>query len=488
MNRKPGRSGIEKRVVTSIVWVGVIPMMLAMLIGYLVAREGQQLAVEQNLRTAASKTVEGIRLVIQERERSTARIAHFPEIISWLHAYKGGSFPAVAPVVSRFEAESHASGALRSRYVLYDATGKPVISSGDARIPPVSNLTRLRTSQFIDLNYVPEERQYVALLAAPVMEEDGTILGYLLETQSIEDILVLILEDPASGREKRVEHYEIIFFSDTMRFVVYLDEESGISPPPPKFVEIYPRLAERLEKSAHLEEDSFLLWNYPSRGISLPVLMAYRRLTPGNPIMVAVHRSTPDIFANLNIAAAITLGISSLVIGIFCVIAYRIVNNTIIRPLSLLNEGAQIIRQGDLDLKLRIDTDDEIQELADSFNQMAAALRSNMRELKTSEEKYRKLIHSMRDGIFQTDAQYRISFINPAGVAILGFDRIEEACGRSLERLFVQPEAYAAVAAEIMDRPFLDNKRVWLKRPDRRLFASNFPAPGSLANMANLWV
>ncbi|MBI3119598.1 MAG: hypothetical protein HYZ00_12965, partial [Candidatus Hydrogenedentes bacterium] len=56
MRKKQASGGIERKFLTSILWVGVIPMALALVIGYVFAREGQQIAVEQNLFTAARKT------------------------------------------------------------------------------------------------------------------------------------------------------------------------------------------------------------------------------------------------------------------------------------------------------------------------------------------------------------------------------------------------------------------------------------------------
>ena len=139
-------------------------------------------------------------------------------------------------------------------------------------------------------------------------------------------------------------------------------------------------------------------------------------------------------------------------------------NNNIIRPVSLLNEGAQIIRQGDLELKLKIDTQDEIEELAMSFNQMAAALKQNIYELEESEERYRSLITSMRDGIFQSDIPGNISLVNPAGVSILGYDNAEGIIGTTLKEHFVEEIDYARVSNELLRNQYIERTRVWMKK------------------------
>ena len=53
MSTQQARGGIERKILTSILWVGVIPMGLALLIGWIFAYQGQQLAVTQELNTAA---------------------------------------------------------------------------------------------------------------------------------------------------------------------------------------------------------------------------------------------------------------------------------------------------------------------------------------------------------------------------------------------------------------------------------------------------
>ncbi len=470
MSKKPIQTSIERRFVTSILWVGVIPMMLALLVGYFAAREGQQLAVLQNLLTAASKTVDGMQLVIQERERIILRIAQSPEMLAFLRAYDRGDALADDAVRERFRHEREASRALNSMYYLHDRHGTPIVTPVGAPVRKIQNLQTIDSPRYMNLEYLPDQHRYEALLVTPVLDPiTEEVIGYLAESQNIHDLMALILDDQnASGRRQR-DLYEIIINMDDFRAAVYLDEDSDSRPPPPVFGKIHPKLADRLARYPDRDQDTFMLWSYASRGKTHPVLMAYRRLDPFSPVFVAVHRPTPDVFFNINIVAVATLFVSMVLIGVFCAVAYRIVNNTIIRPVSLLNEGAQIIRQGSLELKLKIETGDEIEELASSFNQMAAALRVNMRRLRDSEEKYRSLVTSMRDGIFQTDANDTITFINPAGVAILGGSHIQAVLGRKISGYFAEQRDFDFIADTLSSQPYIENMRVWLKKSDQQL-------------------
>ncbi len=469
MDKKTIRTSIEKRFVMSILWVGVIPMILALLIGYVAAREGQQIAVRQNLATAASKTVDGIRLAVRERERIIVRIAQMPEVVAYLRSHGAGEDFDEAPVLERFALESKASATRESIFCLYDATGEPVVTQAGLEAPTISNLDAIDRPRFVDLQYLPAQNRYAALLVTPVKDPDSdTILGYLGESQNIHELLMLMLTEGDGAAPYQSDRYEILVLDGNTQFVVYLDEHAAITPPPPTFSELNPGLRDRILASPERDQDSFMLWSYDSRGTKQPVLLAYRRLTPDLPVYIAAHRPTPEVFAIINRAAIATILASALLIGVFCAIAYRIVNNTIIQPVSLLNEGAQIIRQGDLDLKLKVETGDEIEELASSFNQMAAALRANVHRLRSSEEKYRNLVTSMRDGVFQTTGNHIITFINPAGAAILGYDNIGEVLGRSLREFFVHEEEFEHVAGEISEEPYIESVRIWLKQHNQK--------------------
>ena len=100
---------------------------------------------------------------------------------------------------------------------------------------------------------------------------------------------------------------------------------------------------------------------------------------------------------------------------------------------------------------------------------MAVALKRNMRQLEESEEKYRTLVTSMRDGLYQTDKFGCIAFLNPAAVEILGFERDEDAYGADLAQMFsgevkFAPDSDDGSAEDTGPRP-----RFWIERKDGRV-------------------
>ncbi len=471
MTKKPSRGSIERRFVVSILWVGVIPMVLAMIIGYLAAREAQQAANLQDLSTAARKTADAIRLALEERELQAVRITQFPEVISYLVQQQKNPATSGEALMATFRREARASGERQSIYAIYDAAGNLLLSTNPddpfARTS-LEDVSQITGPNFIDFRYLPMEKRYAAVLVAPVKSDQGETLGFVTETQGVRDLLIFILGDRRADKDLQTtnDYYEIIIYGQRNKWSVYLDESSDQELPPPHYAPIDPKIESRLKRFPERELDSLFIWNYLSRGGRTPVLIAYHRLMPSAPIYIAVHRQTPQVFSKINLAAVVTLIVSGLIIAVFCVVAYRSVNNTIIRPLALLNEGAQIIRQGDLDLKLRIGTGDEIEELAASFNQMAAALRSNLNQLRDSEEKYRSLVTSMRDGLFQTDSMGVITFINPSGAEILGYPDFNDVLGKPVSQLFMRAEDFERVARSAPESLAIESTRVWLVRPD----------------------
>lgn len=473
MRKTAVRGSLERRFVVSILWVGVIPMVLAMIIGYLAAREAQQMATLQNLATAARKTADGIRLAMEEREYTAMRMGRAEPLVEYLGRHiEDPSTPPDAALLFLNQVQRR-SMERTLNYGLYDRQGRRLAATNpnDPLLPiEISEPETITRARFTDLRYSLESGRYIAVLAAPVTgsEADGEPLGYLLETQSLRDLLLFLMGDRSDSRhrDEQQDRYEIVIFSDRVQLVVYPDTESSEEQPPPLMTTVDPKLAERLSRNPERDSDRFFFWSYRSRNAKMPVLLAYNRLLPDSEVFVTVHRPTPQVFSRINFAALVTLLVSGLIIGAFCVVAYRIVNNTVIRPVSLLNEGAQIIRQGDLDLKLRVETGDEIEELAASFNQMAAALRHNMGRVRESEEKYRSLVTSMRDGLFQTLSDGTLSFINPAGVSILGFRDYGEALGRFLGDLFAVPGDWDRIFLENGGRAELESSRIRMRQPD----------------------
>jgi PAS domain S-box-containing protein len=105
-----------------------------------------------------------------------------------------------------------------------------------------------------------------------------------------------------------------------------------------------------------------------------------------------------------------------------------VVARRIALPIQLLQEGVQEIGSGRLEKRLELKTGDEIEQLAQSFNQMACNLQRSfgqieqrMMEVRQLEEKYRDLIEHAPEMIYQLDRGGRFVHVNKTGLDKLGY-------------------------------------------------------------------
>ena len=458
------RNSIERRFVVSILWVGVIPMALALIIGYVVAREAQRVAVLQTLSTAAGKTADGIRLALEERKTIVTNLCQSGAIQPLLTSGDPADLARAKACLESLKPPE------RGAFLYFNRLGKQVLSTrtDPFRFDELPERYRVRAAAFVDYHFDPQTSAHQLFLSCPIFDRPAATepVGWMVEQMDPQPLMQFILGSTARPASQR-DRYEIIVREDSSAFCVRLEPDASGEKLLLQFSPLHPSLAQYLDSRPDAIAGSLFIWRYKSLGALTPVLLAFQRILPDAPVFIAVHRPTPQVFSVITGAAIITFVISNIIIGLFCIGAYRFVNNTIIRPVSLLNEGAQIIRQGDLELKLRIDTGDEIEELASSFNQMAAALRENLGRLQESEEKYRGLVNAMRDGLFRTDASGRVLFINPAGARMLGFSSEEEALGTDLAELFEDEEVFRALLEESFSGlTAQDVRRAWMHSLD----------------------
>lgn len=123
------------------------------------------------------------------------------------------------------------------------------------------------------------------------------------------------------------------------------------------------------------------------------------------------------------------------------IVAYFIGRKTSI-PIIKLTEVTKKMASGDLAQRVDITREDEIGELANSFNMMAKSLDEKTREVVESEKRYRELFNSIKEGVYQSEPGVDgvFTFINKAGAEILGYSSPEEVIGTKVKNIYVDPE------------------------------------------------
>ncbi len=477
MNRKP-RVGIERKILTSILWVGILPMAVALIVGYMTARIGASGAVRETLEISARKTVEGAERDVAARLGMATRLASAPSVIGVLtssreEARGATSSEDMAPLAAWLAGQAVVGEDIASVLSLYDSSERLVYTT-ETETPPAELMPAIYPRDPVDAQFCDfdiSSLHYTGTIIAPVrQEETGELLGYLTVQSGINSLLKFALGE-AADNSKALDSYQVVLVPPTglpmVTWLRYDDEDNPSIETYQADASVGQRLSEHSQPSG-----SFIIPDYRLRpeDEARDVLMAFQALSGlrfgDMDFYLTAYRPTRLIYYQINRVALLALAGCVLFIAVLCVNAYRDVHNNIVRPISLLNEGAQIIRQGDFDLKLKIGTGDEIEELASSFNQMAQTLSRNIEQLETSEERHRSLVTSMRDGIYQTDVEGLITFLNPAGVAILGFDTVDQAISNNLRNMFIEPIDFDPMNTEPELPDAQERSRFWMKRWD----------------------
>ena len=132
------------------------------------------------------------------------------------------------------------------------------------------------------------------------------------------------------------------------------------------------------------------------------------------------------------------LAVLLLAIGLNCAGIWLVVRNDL-AALKGLESGAVLLGEGNLNVHLTPGGAPEVRSLTESFNRMAQILAHERSardaidaELRRSEERYRVMVESAREGIWTTDKEFRIVFANEAMRRMLGCAKVEDLLGTSL--------------------------------------------------------
>ncbi|MFQ5893237.1 MAG: PAS domain S-box protein, partial [Nitrospinota bacterium] len=100
----------------------------------------------------------------------------------------------------------------------------------------------------------------------------------------------------------------------------------------------------------------------------------------GQQLYVLVEQNLEEAYASIYDLVKILLGLGTFVLVAIYLTA-RLTAKTITDPLDELRRGTQVVRDGDLAHRVELATGDELQELADSFNEMTARLQASYEAL-----------------------------------------------------------------------------------------------------------
>lgn len=138
------------------------------------------------------------------------------------------------------------------------------------------------------------------------------------------------------------------------------------------------------------------------------------------------------------------IGVGAILLGLALSV---VLAGRIVRPIRKVQAATKKVAAGNYDVKIHTEATDELGDLADQFNDMAAELRRyrdlNVEKIMAEQRKSEAILQSIDDGLVVVDGDYDVLNMNPTAEWVLGVS-INEAEGRHVlealrnERLFEQ--------------------------------------------------
>ncbi|HXH85231.1 MAG TPA: PAS domain S-box protein, partial [Nitrospira sp.] len=448
---------LQHKIITAIVMVGLLPLTLLLALTYVEERralrnttgtnfkevaveaarriemhvsrgmnEAQQLATTPFLRTAvreANRTYEG-----KDTKRIQEMIKDWQQ--RWKQRDKRSEFPLfINRIVTNYLIRWH--DIRKSDYVgilVTDGQGALVVSS----IPQVEYYYGKtswwkavmkggsRQAYVSEITFDPAFGTHVVVVAAPIVDDAQKSVIGAVTILLRRDTLFYSIAEVSIGSTG----HAMLFSSDGVPVIcpILAPEEHSITP------ELVNILSPLKSGWALADDDSHGSHNAL---IGFAPVRLSDRLAPGSmggKHWITVVRQDPqETFAPLAELVAKVLLYGLAVLGVLwgtgVVVARRIAH-----PIRLLHDGVQEIGSGRLEQRLELKTGDEIERLADAFNQMAANLQRSfgqieqrMAEVRQLEEKYRDLIEHSPEMIYQLNRSGHFVHVNKTGLDKLGY-------------------------------------------------------------------
>ena len=121
-----------------------------------------------------------------------------------------------------------------------------------------------------------------------------------------------------------------------------------------------------------------------------PTLIVAGRRPPAGPDFYFFYPAD-DVASALSQLAQVLIAASAVVV-IFGALGAGLIARRVLRPVAVAGEAAGLVAQGDLAVRLRADTNDELGRLALAFNQMATSLEQQIEALVATRDRERRFV------------------------------------------------------------------------------------------------
>lgn len=416
------KRGIQKRIVISMLIIGIVPLVVGLYLTYIDGTNTLKKTIGVNFQETAKETASRIDLIINKEVTEIRRLAISPGLISAVLAGKGDA--ALSGYLRQFKgfddrnvysllvvnAEGdYIAGVNEVKKGNYrkEAWFSYALNSGRGKVY-VGNLKANKETGLLLVN-----------IAAPVLY-GGKAAGVVVINYNIERLFEFIqnVKIGTSGHAALADSTSSILMSPAFPPLTHNIASS--------FVKMLAASAAPgwsvVDDDAHGGKSSLI--GYAPVSLSLD---DKNNWFDGNRWYVFVRQNPVEMHMPIYMLLARVLAF-----GLFLVAALSIAGimaaRKIVGPVNELFKVVKLAGQGKLDYRLNIKTGDEIETLADEFNNMAeelkktyTALEERNRELKISEERYKDLVENSPEMIHSVNADRYFIDVNKTELEILGY-------------------------------------------------------------------
>jgi PAS domain S-box-containing protein len=202
------------------------------------------------------------------------------------------------------------------------------------------------------------------------------------------------------------------------------------------------------------------------------------KLSPQSPAFMYVSVGIPEAWAMSQAEALMARSLGLMAVSLLGAlgIAYAMGTVTVVRPAERLVETARRFGGGDLSARAGIDrSQGEFSRIAAAFDQMAEDIVEQRRGRELAEERqrqsdavYRTIVQAAFEGIWTSDADFRLTFVNQVLCRMLN-RREEDLLGRSLDQFTAEESRETLMAQREARRRGLSGRyELKLMTPDGR--------------------
>lgn len=138
------------------------------------------------------------------------------------------------------------------------------------------------------------------------------------------------------------------------------------------------------------------------------------KIEANNKAILEINAFSQKIMAVVIVVAIIATGVVAIIMA-----------SALSKPIELLVDGTRKLAEGDLSHRVDINSDDEIGQLANSFNHMAEALKKSSQELIAAKAYTDNIIKSMTNSLVVVNHQGTIEIVNKAACELLEYSEKE---------------------------------------------------------------